>query len=53
MHVNDCEIMPAIITAFDADPEVQQMIDESEQAIEKGQVYSTKQVIEMIKSGEI
>ncbi|WP_027416917.1 hypothetical protein [Aneurinibacillus terranovensis] len=50
---NDSNFMSALIADFDADPEIQQMIEESEQAIEKGQVFSTKQVIEMIKNGEI
>jgi hypothetical protein len=50
---NDNNFMSALIDDFDSDPEIQQMIAESEQAIEKGQVFSTKQVIEMIKNGEI
>lgn len=53
MHFNDIEIMPALIADFDVDPEVRQMIEESEQAIEDGRAYSTKQVIDMIKSEEI
>ena len=46
-------MMAELIAEFDADPEIRQMIAESEQAIEKGQVYTTQQVIEMIKNGEI
>jgi hypothetical protein len=46
-------IMSSLIADFDADPEIRQMIEESERAIEKGHVYSTKQVIEMIINGEI
>ena len=45
--------MAEMIADFDADPEIRQMIADSEQAIEKGQVYTTQQVIEMIKSGKI
>ncbi len=46
-------IMSALIVDFDTDPEIQQMIQESDRAIEKGHVFSTKEVIEMIKNGEI
>lgn len=49
----DNNMMSALIADFDADPKIQQMIAESERAIEEGQVFSTKQVIEMIKNGEI
>lgn len=45
--------MSDLIAEFDADPEIRKMIEESEQAIELGHVYSTQQVIEMIKNGEI
>ena len=45
--------MSALLADFDADPEIRQMIEESELAIEKGYVFSTKQVIEMIKNGEL
>jgi len=52
-HNFDHDLMSALISDFDADPEIRQMIKDSDQAIEKGQVYSTKQVIEMIKNGDI
>jgi len=50
---NGDHMMVEMIADFDADPEIRQMIVESEQAIEKGHVYTTQQVIEMIKNGEI
>jgi len=50
---NEGRSMAEMIADFDADPEIRQMIAESEQAIEKGHVYTTQQVIEMIKSGKI
>jgi len=50
---NGDRMMDELIADFDADPEIRQMIAESEQAIEKGHVYTTQQVIEMIKNGEI
>ncbi|HUC92550.1 MAG TPA: hypothetical protein VMS09_11040 [Paenibacillus sp.] len=50
---NDNNFMSALIADFDVDPEIRQMMEESERAIEKGRVFSTKQVIEMIKNGEI
>ncbi|MBY9081187.1 hypothetical protein KIH86_23855 [Paenibacillus sp. HN-1] len=50
---NGTGAMAELIADFDSDPEIQQMIAESEQAIEKGQVYTTQQVIEMINNGEI
>jgi len=50
---NDSSFMAALIADFDTDPEIRQMIEESERAIENGQVFSTKQVIEMIKNGEV
>lgn len=50
---NDHNFMYSHIADFDADPEVQKMIEESEHAIKAGQVYSTSQVIEMIKNGDI
>lgn len=49
----DAGAMAELIADFDADPEIRQMIAESEQDIEKGHVYTTQQVIEMIKNGEI
>lgn len=50
---NGADAMAELIADFDSDPEIRQMIAESEQAIEKGQVYTTQQVIEMINNGEI
>lgn len=50
---NGDHMMAELIADFDADLEIRQMIAESEQAIEKGHVYTTKQVIEIIKNGEI
>lgn len=50
---NDNNFMSALIADFDVDPEIRQMMEESERAIENGRVFSTKQVIEMIKNGEI
>ncbi|MCD9022142.1 hypothetical protein [Cohnella silvisoli] len=52
-HNDNNHIMSALIVDFDADPEIQQMIEESDRAIEKGHVFSMKEVIEMIKNGEI
>lgn len=52
-NYDDNGVVSALVADFDADPEIRQMIEESERAIENGQVFSTKQVIEMIKSGKI
>lgn len=43
----------AEIDAFDADPEIREMIDQSKIDIKNGQVYSTQQMIDMIRSGEL
>lgn len=53
VNYNGDRSMAEMIADFDSDPEIRQMIADSEQAIEKGQVYTTQQVIEMIKSGKI
>jgi hypothetical protein len=50
---NGVGAMAELIADFDSDPEIRQMIAESEQAIENGHVYTTQQVIEMINNGEI
>lgn len=52
-NYDDNGVVSALVADFDADPEFRQMLEESERAIENGQVFSTKQVIEMIKSGKI
>ncbi len=49
----DDDRMSALIEDFDNDPDIYQMILESEDAIKNGQVLSTKQVIEMIKNGKL
>ncbi len=49
----DNDTMSDLIADFDSDPEIRKMIEESEKAIEKGHVFSTKQVIEIKKNGEI
>ncbi|MBE3650200.1 MULTISPECIES: hypothetical protein [Paenibacillus] len=43
--------MSSLIADFDANPDIENMIKVSELAIEKNHVFSTKQVIEMIKMG--
>lgn len=52
-HIEDSDFMENYIADFDHDPEVREMIEESERAIQQGRVYSTRQVIDMIKNGEI
>lgn len=41
------------VDEFDADPEIREMIEQSKIDIKKGHVYSTQQMIDMIRSGEI
>lgn len=41
------------VDEFDADPEIRQMIEESEEDIKHGRVYSTDEMIEAIKRGEL
>jgi UDP-N-acetylglucosamine transferase subunit ALG13 len=49
----DHALTPAEIAEFDADPEIREMIEQSKIDIKNGQVYSTQQMIDMIRSGEI
>ncbi|SDT24918.1 hypothetical protein SAMN05444162_3551 [Paenibacillaceae bacterium GAS479] len=41
------------VDEFDTDPEIRQMIEESEEDIKHGRVYSTEEMIEAIKRGEL
>ncbi|AKG33297.1 hypothetical protein [Paenibacillus durus] len=52
-NADESSLMSSLIADFDADPDIRKMIKESELAIEKGHVFSTKQVIEMIKNREL
>jgi hypothetical protein len=47
------ELTQAEIDALDADPEIREMIAQSKIDIKNGHVYTTKQMIDMIRSGEI
>ncbi|WP_187274550.1 hypothetical protein [Paenibacillus sp. N3.4] len=38
---------------WDSDPEIRQMIEESEKDIMHGKVYSTDEMVEAIKRGEL
>lgn len=49
----DRGLTPAEIAEFDADPEIREMIEQSKIDIKNGHVFSTQQMIEMIRSGEI
>ena len=46
-------LTPADIAELDSDPEIREMIEQSKIDIEKGHVFSTKQMMAMIRSGEI
>ncbi|MBA2944183.1 hypothetical protein HZF08_38565 [Paenibacillus sp. CGMCC 1.16610] len=41
------------VDEFDSDPEVRQMIEASEKDLKQGKVYSTEEMVEAIKRGEI
>lgn len=47
------ELTQAEIDEFDADPEIREMIEQSKIDIKNGHVYSTQQMIDMIRSGEL
>lgn len=49
----DCALTQAEIYEFDAEPEIREMIEQSKIDIKNGHVYSTQQMIDMIRSGEI
>jgi hypothetical protein len=41
------------VNEFDSDPEIRQMIEASERDIKYGKVYSTDDIVEAIKRGEL
>lgn len=41
------------VDEFDSDPEIRQMIEASEKDIKEGNVYSTEEMVEAIKRGEL
>jgi hypothetical protein len=41
------------VDEFDSDPEIRQMIAASEQDLKQGKVYSTEEMVEAIKRGEL
>ncbi|MEK3903151.1 MULTISPECIES: hypothetical protein [unclassified Paenibacillus] len=50
---NSDALSAAQIAELDADPEIAQMIQESKQDIIHGSIISSKQMIEMIRNGEL
>ncbi|BFT70179.1 hypothetical protein [Paenibacillus sp. P36] len=42
-----------LVDEFDSDPEVRQMIEASEKDLKQGKVYSTEEMVEAIKRGEL
>lgn len=49
----DRELTQAEIDEFDADPEIREMIEQSKIDIKNGHVFSTQQMIDMIRNGEL
>lgn len=49
----DRALTQAEIDEFDADPEIREMIQQSKIDIKNGHVYSTQQMLDMIRSGEV
>ena len=47
------ELTQAEIEEFDTDPEIREMIEQSKVDIKTGHVYSTQQMIDMIRNGEL
>lgn len=41
------------VDEYDSDPDIRQMIEASEKDLKQGKVYSTEEMIEAIKSGEL
>jgi hypothetical protein len=41
------------VDEFDSDPEIRQMIEASEKDLSQGKVYSTEEMVEAIKRGEL
>lgn len=41
------------VDEFDSDPEIRQMIEASEKDLMQGKVYSTEEMVEAIKRGEL
>ncbi|WP_260510634.1 hypothetical protein [Paenibacillus cucumis (ex Kampfer et al. 2016)] len=41
------------VDELDSDPEIRQMIEASEKDIEQGKLYSTDDLIELVKRGEL
>ncbi len=49
----DRVLTQAEIDEFDADPEIREIIEQSKIDIKNGHVYSTQQVIDLIRNGEL
>ena len=47
------ELTQAEIDEFDADPEIREMIEQSKIDIKNGHVFSTQEMIDMLRNGEI
>ncbi|RTE09377.1 hypothetical protein [Paenibacillus whitsoniae] len=41
------------VDEFDSDPEIRQMIEDSERDLKLGKIYSTEEMVEAIKRGEL
>lgn len=51
-NLNEC-VTESDIRQFEQDPEMRKMLEGSEKDIEEGKVFSTKEVINKIRRGEI